>query len=223
VARSDLFLECDVDSGPGTQPEVSYAYNANLNVLATHPTLVLNADYTPLSHLPLSLWTWREAIKAVFSGRVTVVDVYPDIMVRACKINMPLPAVIALTDYVPKAIKKRPAFNRKHVYLRDEYRCQYCRRQFSSNDLSLDHVLPRSIGGQLTWTNTVTSCHPCNGRKGDTHPDRLGGIGMELTRQPRCPSAHELGAVAFRKARRQVDPAWEPYVQGFSSVGSGVD
>ena len=63
-----------------------------------------------MSHLPLSLWTWQDAVKSVFSGKVTVVDVYPDVYIRAANIKMPLPSVIALSEYAPHArgqVRKR--------------------------------------------------------------------------------------------------------------------
>ena len=104
----------------------------------------------PLSYLPLSLWSWQDAVKAIFSGKVTVVDVYPDISIRAANLEVPLPSVIALTDYVKK-VNQRPAFTRRNVFLRDEYKCQYCNDRFHTADLSLDHVKPRCMGGQLNW------------------------------------------------------------------------
>ena len=73
-----------------------------LRMLDRHPALVLNADYQPMSSLPLSLWNWQEAVKAIFSGKVTVVDVYPDVLVRAANLEIPLPSVIALNEYVPQ-------------------------------------------------------------------------------------------------------------------------
>lgn len=114
------------------------------------PALVLNADFQPLSYLPLSLWTWQDAVKAIFSGKVQVVDVYPDVCVRAANLEVPLPSVIALSEYVPQK-NQRPAFTRRNVFLRDEYKCQYCNDRFHTADLSLDHVHPRCMGGQLTW------------------------------------------------------------------------
>lgn len=104
----------------------------------------------PLHYLPLSLWSWQEAVKAVFCGKVTVVDVYPDTTVRAANWEIPLPSVVALNDYV-KQLNNRPAFTRRNVFLRDEYKCQYCQERFHSADLSFDHVTPRCMGGQLTW------------------------------------------------------------------------
>jgi len=122
-----------------------------LKLLDSRPALVLNADYQPLSHIPLSLWCWQDSVKAVFSGRVTVVDTYPDITVRGIGIEMPVPSVIALNQYIPQASKKNPAFTRRNVFLRDGYRCQYCNHMFKGHELSLDHVIPKCLGGTLRW------------------------------------------------------------------------
>jgi len=121
-----------------------------LKMLDRHPALVLNADYQPISYLPLSMWHWQEAVKAVFAGKVTVVDVYPGVSIRATNLEIPLPSVIALIDYVQQPNSK-PAFTKRNVFLRDEYRCQYCNDRFHTRDLSLDHVHPRSLGGALHW------------------------------------------------------------------------
>ena len=104
----------------------------------------------PLSVLPLSLWSWQETIKAVFSGKVTVVDVYTGISIKAVNVDVPLPSVIALTEYVAQP-KQRPAFTRRNVFLRDGYMCQYCSKRHRTNDLTLDHVVPRCVGGKLDW------------------------------------------------------------------------
>jgi hypothetical protein len=93
---------------------VEHPRSENLNNLNRHHCLVLNADYLPLSELPLSIWTWQEAVKAIFLGKVTVVDVYDDIMIRAANLEVPLPSVIALTQYVPNH-EKAPAFTKRNV------------------------------------------------------------------------------------------------------------
>lgn len=100
--------------------------------------------------LPLSLWSWQDTVKALFSGKVTVVETYTDINIRAVNMDVPLPSVIALTEYVSQP-KQRPAFTRRNVFLRDGYRCQYCGKMFKTYDLSLDHVVPRCAGGKLEW------------------------------------------------------------------------
>lgn len=183
-----------------------------LKELDMHPALVLNADYQPLSILPLSLWSWQETIKAVFSGKVTVVDVYPDLNIRAVNMDVPLPSVIALTDYI-KQPNQSPAFTRRNVYLRDGYICQYCGKRFMTQDLTLDHVYPRCYGGKLEWTNAVTCCKKCNARKGSTLPTELRRVGMKLLREPRVPSKYELASVAGQMyPRRGAHPTWEPYL-----------
>ena len=195
----------------------------NYHKLDRHPTLVLNADYQPVSHLPLSLWHWQEAVKSVFTGKVHVVDVYPDVTIRAANLEIPLPSVIALTEYVPPIqSQQKPAFTKRNVFLRDEYRCQYCNQRFHTRDLSLDHVHPRCMGGRLHWENAVTACSPCNGKKGSRAVSELRSIGMRLLRPPRIPTQYELAAISGRMVPRKVHPTWEPFLAiatASSSVG----
>jgi len=109
-------------------------------------------------------------------------------------------------------IMKIPAFTRRNVFLRDRYQCQYCSKFFRTADLSLDHVHPRCMGGQLNWENTVTSCKKCNGRKGSLTVSQLRSVGMKLLREPVVPSSYELAAVAGRMMPRRVHPTWAPYL-----------
>jgi len=175
------------------------------------PALVLNADYTPLSHLPLSLWNWQDTLRAVFAGKAVVVAEYTDLWVRSVSCSFRLPSVIALKHY-QKVVNKVPVMSRRNVYIRDGFRCQYCGDQFPINALSLDHVVPRAKGGKLTWTNTVSACLSCNYRKGQTSPEDLGKIGMKLRSLPRAPSSSELQfkAKAFKKSL--LHPSWMVYI-----------
>ena len=92
-----------------------------------YPALVLNADFRPLSYFPLSLWPWQEAVKAAFLGRVNIVSEY-DRVVRSPSLEIRLPSVIALKEYVH--LDRRPAFTRFNVFLRDSFECQYCLTDF---------------------------------------------------------------------------------------------
>ena len=125
-----------------------------------HPALVLNADYRPLSYFPLSLWSWQDAVKAVFLERVDIVAEY-DRQVHSPTFSMKLPSVISLKSYVHAA--RHPAFTRFNLFLRDNFECQYCG---SDRELTFDHLLPRSRGGRTTWENIVTACSTCNLKKG---------------------------------------------------------
>jgi 5-methylcytosine-specific restriction endonuclease McrA len=135
--------------------------------LESCPALVLNADFRPLSYYPLSLWPWQEAVKAVVSDRVNVVSVY-NRFIRSPSSIMALPSVISLKEYIPT--KRRPAFTRFNVFLRDRFTCQYCGESLPTHDLTFDHVVPRSKGGHTTWENVVTACSPCNLVKGSRLP-----------------------------------------------------
>ena len=124
------------------------------------PALVLNADYRPLSYFPLSLWGWQDVVKAVFLDRVDIVSEY-DRSVHSPRFEMRLPSVVALKRYVAPA--RRPAFTRFNVFLRDRFECVYCG---DDDELTFDHLVPRSRGGRTTWENVVTACSTCNLRKG---------------------------------------------------------
>lgn len=150
------------------------------------PALVLNADFRPLSYYPLSLWSWQDAVKAVYQDRVTILSEY-DLVVRSPSFEMKLPSVIALRDYIATA--RRPAFTRFNVFLRDRFTCQYCGQRFPTHELTFDHVVPRCRGGRTSWDNVVTSCGACNLKKGSAMPQDIGMIPL-LT--PIQPDSHRL-------------------------------
>ena len=151
------------------------------------PALVLNADYTPLSYYPLSVWPWQTAVKAVFLDRVDIVAHY-EREVRSPNAAIKLPSVIALKQYVrPSAF---PAFTRFNVFLRDRFACQYCGAR---DELTFDHVIPRSKGGLTTWENVVAACSPCNLRKGDKMPAAVDMFPMQKAYAPTINDLHRNG------------------------------
>jgi 5-methylcytosine-specific restriction endonuclease McrA len=154
--------------------------------LETYPTLVLNADYRPLSYFPLSLWSWQDTVKAVFLDRVNILSEY-DRQVHSPSWAFPLPSVISLKQYIPTA--KRPAFTRFNVFLRDRFACQYCGHDHPAGDLTFDHVQPRSRGGITTWENVVAACMRCNLAKGNRLSKECG---MHPRIKPVMPTVHYL-------------------------------
>ena len=145
------------------------------------PALVLNADFRPLSYFPLSLWSWQDAIKAVFLDRVNIIDHY-DVRVRSPSLEMQLPSVVSLKEYVPAT--RHPAFTRFNVFLRDRFCCQYCGTGFPTHELTFDHVVPRAQGGRTTWENVVCCCIDCNLTKGARTPEQAH---MKLLKVPMRP------------------------------------
>jgi 5-methylcytosine-specific restriction endonuclease McrA len=150
------------------------------------PALVLNADYRPLSYFPLSTWHWQETIKAIFLERVDVVSHY-DRVIRSPSAERRLPSVVALKQYVPQ--NRRPPFTRFNVFLRDRFSCQYCADPFATQELTFDHLIPRSRGGRTSWDNVVTACTHCNLAKGNRLPSECG---MRPLCVPEMPSPYEL-------------------------------
>ena len=147
------------------------------------PSLVLNADYQPLSYFPLSLWSWQDTVKAVFLDRVNIVSEYDEV-VRSPGFSMKIPSVISLKQYIKN--QKSPVFTRFNVFLRDRFSCQYCG---SGEELTFDHLLPRSKGGQTNWDNVVTACSSCNVKKGGR---LLKNLDMSLNQKPYQPSTEDL-------------------------------
>lgn len=170
--------------------------------LSTYPALLLNADFRPLSMFPLSLMDWQTTIKNVYEGNLSVVAEY-DREVRSPSIAMKVPSVVALRRYIP--IPDRVAFTRFNVFLRDHFKCQYCGNLFKSSELTFDHVIPRSRGGETSWENVVAACDPCNLRKGNQ-------IGMKPRAIPRKPTSHELMAVKKRYPPKFLHETWLDFV-----------
>jgi 5-methylcytosine-specific restriction endonuclease McrA len=167
-------------------------------------TLVLNADMQPVSWAPLSVWNWQDALVAVLQERVIQVKTYDDVEVHSASQSFQVPSVVALKSYHRR---KKVAFTRYHLFLRDEFTCQYCGERLPPQELTFDHVNPRSKGGESVWTNIVASCSADNLRKGNRS---LAQSGLNLRRQPFEPSPYQLDAIARRlpKAKNELHNTW---------------
>ncbi|MBX7245008.1 MAG: HNH endonuclease [Candidatus Sumerlaeaceae bacterium] len=116
-----------------------------------------------------------------------------------------VPEVIMLTrfsKFPPRQVK----FSRRNIYTRDNYTCQYCGVIPPKDELTIDHVIPRSRGGKSTWDNVVLACMRCNMKKGDRMP---GEIGLKLPTQPRKP--HWLECSHFQ-VRPNENSLWQKFL-----------
>jgi len=128
--------------------------------------------------------TWRE----VSEFRARNFRQQDDDWVRTASSEIQVPRVIRLLTY-DKLPKQTVKFNRRNIFARDHNQCQYCGRKFPTTELSLDHVTPRSQGGQSTWENIVCACVGCNVRKGGRTPKQAH---MSLIRKPEKPKRSPL-------------------------------
>ena len=149
------------------------------NVMHT-PVLVLNASYEPIN-----VCAARRAIVLVLKG-VAIAEEENGHFLHASRLCMRVPSVIRLLEYRRIPHQSR-ALSRKNILLRDRSTCQYCGDVLPSSELTLDHVMPRSRGGQSTWENLVACCHACNARKGNS---LVHEAGMKLLREPRAYNLH---------------------------------
>ena len=171
-------------------------------------TLVLNADMQPVSWAPLSIWSWQDALVALLKGRVYPVANYDDVRVHSANKSYEVPSVVALKSYHRR---KSIAFTRYHVFLRDEFTCQYCGGKGLAKDLTFDHVTPRSKGGQTTWKNIVTCCQHDNLLKADLTPRQAG---LKLRRAPFEPTPFQLDTIARRQpqANSELHKTWNDFL-----------
>ncbi len=161
--------------------------------------LVLNATYEPIN-----VCTVRRAAVLLLKAKAEVVE-HASWELRSEHTAMPRPVVIRLVSYVnvPRETHRRK-ITRRAVFARDDWTCQYCG---SRQQLTVDHVIPRSKGGSSDWTNIVAACAPCNRRKGDCLPTRAG---MHPRMQPAAPHAD----VFIHVASPTIPAAWRPWLPG---------
>ena len=159
--------------------------------------LVLNASYEPLNVCSL-----RRAHVLVFKGKAEVVEEL-DRPLRSATDTFQWPHVIRLVHYVrvPRIVQRK--ISRRALFARDNWRCVYCGT--AGGRLTLDHVIPRSKGGDSTWENVVTSCAPCNLRKGNRLPHE---VHMVLPARPRPPAP----VLFIRLATPKIPQRWEQYL-----------
>lgn len=144
--------------------------------LSVPRVLVLNASYEPM-HLASA----KRAITLVQFGVAEVLEESQD-TVRSPSTVMAIPCVIRLRRYIRRPRPQAVSLNRRHILRRDFFSCQYCG---SGEELTLDHVMPRSRGGRDTWQNLVTACRSCNQRKGNRTPEEAD---MPLLSVPKAPT-----------------------------------
>jgi len=163
------------------------------------PTLVLNRNWQPVNVSTVSralTLMWNESARAIDPVDLQTYDwkdwakrepAEGDPFIQSVRFRLKLPEVVTLTGYdkMPKTVV---TFNRRNLFRRDHYTCQYCGIQPGTEELTIDHVLPRSRGGTSRWDNCVLACVACNHRKANRTPQ---AAGMRLRKQP-------------------VQPAWTP-------------
>ncbi len=159
--------------------------------------LVLNSTYEPMN-----VCTLHRAIVLLLKGKAETVETSAS-LVRSERTALVAPMVIRLVHYVRIPRTEGRRLSRRAILARDGFRCQYCG---NTRHLTIDHIVPRSRGGASSWENVVTSCAPCNVRKGACLPSE---VGMSPSHKPRPPAPTDF----VLAAQRSIPDAWLPYLE----------
>jgi 5-methylcytosine-specific restriction endonuclease McrA len=141
-------------------------------------TLLLSQGYEPLATI-----SWQRAISLLTLGKVEVVEEY-DRDLRSRYLIIKMPAVVRLITAFRRH-KKQVKFSRQNIMARDRWKCAYCGIKVSTQEMTMDHVIPRAQGGTTCWENIVTSCETCNAAKADRTPKQAK---MKLRKRPARPT-----------------------------------
>ena len=141
-------------------------------------TLLLDSTF-----FPVRIINWQKAMILLLTGRAEVVTEYDDKLIRSTTKSFSLPKILRL--YNKHHERQKVKFSRLNVYLRDNYTCQYCSKHFRFSELTFDHVMPVSKGGETSWENIVTCCKSCNSKKG---AKLLNETNFKLLKQPKKPN-----------------------------------
>jgi 5-methylcytosine-specific restriction endonuclease McrA len=172
-------------------------------------TLVLNADYTPLSIIPISAISWKEAVKLSFLGSAKILEEYDSWQVHSPSLTMNVPSVMVSSEFIKK--KHYVRFSRYNLMLRDNFQCQYCQKKLSMQELTIDHVVPRARGGATSWQNCSSACYICNTIKGHRTT-------MKPINKPHRPDYFELIKNARQLPIVVADASWIQYLQWDESL-----
>jgi len=153
--------------------------------------LVLNASFEPLSLISV-----QRAVVLLLREKAEAIENDVSRYMRAERFSLPMPLVIRLVHYVSIPRRLKAPLTRKTLLSRDEYTCQFCGT--TAGPLTVDHVLPRSRGGQTSWENCVTACLRCNHRKGSKTPEEAA---MHLRQKPVRPDFTHMAFVILGEAR----------------------
>ena len=178
---------------------VSGASPCSSSKLSTR-VLVLNATYEPIH-----ICNVRRAVVMIFKG-IAVMQEPSRSLLRSVNVTFTAPSVIRLVHFIHIPYRKKLA-SKNNILIRDRYLCQYCGKPLKSHEITLDHIVPKSRGGESNWENLAACCPRCNVRKGSKLPEEAG---LTLIKDPRKGSAYHF--IHLLRHYGSVDENWKKYL-----------
>ena len=159
--------------------------------------LVLNCSYEPLT-----ICNVQKAVLLLFGGKAVPVAHHPEKVISTVARSYPLPSIVRLTCFV-RVPYKQIILTRKNIIIRDNFQCQYCGK--TDLPLTIDHIVPRSRGGEYSWENLITACPRCNSKKGNRTPQEAGMYPLKKAIRP-----NKL--MLMQQLTTTVSNEWKPYL-----------
>ena len=162
---------------------------------------VLNSDFTYIGMI-----SWERSIVLLYQGKAETVKETDTTIYNTDRTHwFIIPRVIRLISFVKSLYKNKIPYSKRNIFVRDKHKCQYCGKKMTVSDCTVDHIVPKTLGGKSSWSNCVCSCKRCNNVKGDKP---LEHTKMRLKSHPSQPTAADFIRLRSQHLIGQIENIW---------------
>lgn len=162
---------------------------------------VLNSDFTYIGMIP-----WERSIVLLYQGKAETIKETDTVIYNQDRSHsFIVPRIIRLVSFVKSLYNNKIPYSKRNIFVRDNHTCQYCEKSLDPVDCTVDHIIPKALGGKSSWENCVCSCKRCNNIKGDTP---LNHTHLKLRKPPVRPSAADFIRLRSRHLIDQIEQMW---------------
>lgn len=163
---------------------------------------VLNSDFTYIGMIP-----WERSIVLLYQGKAETVKETKTVIYNQDRTHsFIVPRIIRLVSFVKSLYSNKIPYSKRNIFVRDRHSCQYCGRKMIPTECTVDHIVPKALGGRSSWENCVCSCKRCNNIKGDSPLDKTS---LKLKRHPFKPNAADFIRLRSSHLVDQIENIWK--------------
>ncbi len=167
--------------------------------------LMLNSSY-----LPIKTITWQRTMSLLFLDKIEIISSYEDWFISSSTKKFNVPCVVRLKNFQELQKQQGFKFSRNNIFKRDNFYCLYCGAQFKESKLTIDHVIPKSLGGDTSWENIVSCCKDCNKLKSNKTPQQAK---MKLLKIPKKPENFAINKTNIIYSVDSLPQEWELWLK----------